>query len=140
MPRFVLLRHDCPADYRDGPHWDLMLERAGVRHTHRLATWALLDLPTSWMVALSREGPSSEPPIDAERLPDHRAVYLQQEGPIGGGRGTVERWAEGVATWIEDAGAVVVARLAFDGAPLVGEVSLREEPSGRWRLEWVSAK
>ena len=28
--RWVLLWHECPPGYRDGSHWDLMLEREGV--------------------------------------------------------------------------------------------------------------
>ncbi|MEN0110574.1 MAG: hypothetical protein AAF805_07595, partial [Planctomycetota bacterium] len=55
MTRFVLLRHDCPADYRDGPHWDLMLERPGVEREHRLATWSLLKLPRAWATAIGAE-------------------------------------------------------------------------------------
>ena len=43
MPRFVLLRHECPPDWVKPSHWDLMLERGQV-----LETWQLIDLPASW--------------------------------------------------------------------------------------------
>lgn len=78
MPRFVILRHDCPPGYERTLHWDFMLETAAA-----LASWAL----------------SQEPPgkgeIAAERLADHRLAYLEFEGPISGGRGAVSRWDQG---------------------------------------------
>lgn len=33
--------------------------------------------------------------FSAERIPDHRAFYLQHEGSVSGGRGTVHRMAAG---------------------------------------------
>jgi hypothetical protein len=33
--------------------------------------------------------------FEAERLPDHRELYLEYEGPIPGGRGAVKRVLEG---------------------------------------------
>ncbi|NMC20225.1 MAG: hypothetical protein GYA33_07360 [Thermogutta sp.] len=74
MPRYVILQHDAPR----GLHWDLLLETAGL-----LSAWAI-----------SR--PPDEPgEIPAERLPDHRRLYLEYEGPISGDRGTVTRWDAG---------------------------------------------
>ena len=78
MPRFVVLRHDCPPDYPRPLHWDFMLEAAGA-----LATWALL------------QEPAAEVEIAAEALADHRLAYLDFEGPVSGGRGTVARWDQG---------------------------------------------
>ena len=66
MPRFVILEH-----HWNGVHWDLMLEV-----DDRLRTWAL-DAPIA---------PGMDVP--ARRLPDHRAVYLDYEGAISGGRGS----------------------------------------------------
>lgn len=73
MPRFVILEHDHPAR-----HWDFMLEVGEV-----LRTWRLADSP----------GPGRM--LAAEPLPDHRRLYLDYEGPISGGRGTVRRWDAG---------------------------------------------
>lgn len=73
MPRFVILEHDWP--HR---HWDLMLEAAGVLQTWRLA-----------------EPPTSDHPVAAERIGDHRLAYLDYEGEISGGRGRVTRWEGG---------------------------------------------
>lgn len=44
--------------------------------------------------------------FSAERLPDHRALYLSYEGPMSAGRGTVRRITEG--------------RVAISGDPRVG--------------------
>ena len=71
MPRFVILRHDAP----QGLHFDLLLEASGV-----LRTWALPQPPDSGVE------------MECEALPDHRMAYLDYEGPVSGGRGTVDRW------------------------------------------------
>lgn len=73
LPRFVLLEHDHPT-----LHWDLMLEEAdGLR------TWRL---PSSRFDAADME---------AEPLAKHRKAYLEYEGPVSGGRGTVKRMDAG---------------------------------------------
>lgn len=86
--RYVLLRHECPPDYRVGSHWDLMLERDGV-----LLTWSLQQLPAQW-------GGDAGERIEAERLADHRLAYLDYEGPVSGNRGAVTRVAGGEFTWV----------------------------------------
>ncbi len=74
LPRYVILEHDAPR----GLHWDLLLETAGL-----LSAWAMAR-------------PPDEPgEILAEKLPDHRRVYLEYEGPISNNRGTVARWDHG---------------------------------------------
>lgn len=55
-----------------------MLERDGV-----LLTWNLPQLPVAW-------GGDAEA-IEATRIADHRIAYLDYEGPVSGGRGTVTR-------------------------------------------------
>ncbi len=70
--RFVILRHDHPT-----LHWDFMLETAGV-----LKTWRW---PTPYAGTFF-----------AEALPDHRLEYLEYEGPVSGGRGSVRCWDRGV--------------------------------------------
>jgi hypothetical protein len=71
--RFVILTHDHPF-----VHWDLMLEAGGT-----LRTWRLLAEPAPDRI------------IGAEPLPDHRLHYLDYEGPVSSGRGTVTRWDAG---------------------------------------------
>lgn len=74
MPRFRVLRHDSPR----GLHYDLLLETATL-----LVTFALEHEPLPGTTG------------KAEPLPDHRRVYLEYEGPISGGRGTVSEWDSG---------------------------------------------
>jgi len=69
VPRFVILHHDHPV-----PHWDLFLEAGAV-----LKAWRLFAEPR----------PDAD--IPAEANSDHRLPYLDYEGPVSGGRGTVTR-------------------------------------------------
>ena len=46
-----------------------------------LLTWQLLQEPVN----------SDSLPIPARRIRDHRRAYLDYEGPLGGGRGSVHR-------------------------------------------------
>jgi hypothetical protein len=78
MPRFVVLRHEFPADHTRSSHWDVMFETDGV-----LRTWAIERMP---------DEPASQP---AEALTDHRLEYLTYEGPVSGERGRVTRWDAG---------------------------------------------
>ncbi len=74
MPRrFVILEHDHPF-----LHWDLLLEEE-----YSARTWRLLRKP-----CLGE-------PIAAERLPDHRLIYLGYEGVVSGDRGSVKRFLSG---------------------------------------------
>ncbi len=85
---FVLLQHDPPlgqsANDRLGTHWDFLLE---LDPDQPLATWRLQADPRTSVM-----------PIPAERLPDHRRLYLDYEGEISGGRGYVRRIDRGPAT------------------------------------------
>ncbi len=136
MLRFALLRHECPPDYREGPHWDLMLEREGRQEEHRLATWSLLQLPPAW---LSPPRDASEPTtpvvgaIQATRLPVHRAKYLDYEGPISGDRGTVRRVAGGSIRWIEAGENRCRVELLAD-SPFAGLVTIEAIDPIRWTL------
>lgn len=73
MPRYVILRHDWPA-----PHFDLLLEVGEV-----LKSWRLHGEPRPGVTVV------------ATPAPDHRKHYLDYEGQVGGGRGTVTRHAAG---------------------------------------------
>ena len=111
MPRFVVVEHDSPR----GLHWDLMLEEGGV-----LLTWAL------------SEPPQAARTIPAEALSDHRLAYLDHEGPVSGGRGSVTRWDQGTYELehrSDDELAVVLA-----GRRLAGRATLLRLGAGR--LQW----
>jgi hypothetical protein len=106
MRRFALLEH-----HWDGVHWDLLLDADDA-----LRTWAI-DAP----IEHGRTLP-------ARALGDHRRVYLDYEGPIGGDRGWVRRVDRGLyepRVWTPDR--VVVA---LSGAQLVGVAELRRVGTG----------
>jgi hypothetical protein len=115
MPRFVVLRHDFPPGHARGLHWDLLLESAGV-----LRAWALAAEPLS------------QPEIQAEQLADHRAMYLEYEGPVSGDRGSVTRWDAGDYRLEYDAPGRLVC--AVEGRRLRGRLSLEEGADHFWRV------
>ena len=78
--RFVILTHDWPL-----PHWDFLAEADGV-----LRAWRLLAEPVA------------DTDIPAEPNAPHRLFYLEHEGPVPGGRGTVSRWDSGTCEWLAD--------------------------------------
>jgi hypothetical protein len=90
MPRFVVLTHNHPF-----LHWDLMLEQG-----ESLRTWRLVRPPDTATL------------VETEALGDHRLAYLDYEGPVSGGRGTVERWDVGTYETVESTDNRVVIRLA----------------------------
>ena len=83
--RFVVLFHKFPPEHQRANHWDLMLEADGT-----LLTWALDEM--------LQPGKS----IEATRLNDHRADYLEYEGPVSGSRGSVSRVLSGNFLWMPD--------------------------------------
>lgn len=127
MPRFVLLRHECPREYKPS-HWDLMLEMDGM-----LATWELSKLPAAWADALKLDQRENDSPTVATRLPDHRLAYLDYEGPVSGNRGEVTRTAHGTFEILESNPDTLIATLG--GEPLQGIVKLtRADDSEIWKL------
>ena len=135
MPRFVLLWHDCPPEHGTGAHWDLMIEREGTGLEHRLATWRLDVLPHAWAESLLLEAAQEERETIAVALPDHRAHYLDYEGPLSGGRGTVSRIAEGAVEWIEDSADRIAVRISASSPGHGGMVKLIR--GGRSTEEWL---
>jgi hypothetical protein len=110
MPRYVILEHDHP--YR---HWDLMLEAGDVLRTWRLA-----------------ETPQPGRPVRAELIGDHRRAYLDYEGPVSGGRGSVTRWDAGEFTWEEDQADRIAVRLR--GGRCRGLATLVLDVAGAWQF------
>ena len=118
MPRFALLIHDGPR----GLHYDFFLEAGQT-----LKTWALPHLPEPGAA------------FSCEALADHRSIYLDYEGPISGGRGTVSRWDGGdyeAEAWSDNE---VIVQLA--GSKISGRIELRRQgdSGGQWRFTWMVA-
>jgi hypothetical protein len=105
MPRFVVLRHDCPTGFVRPPHWDFMLEIGGT-----LRTWALAAEPCASQAA------------PAQRLADHRLAYLDYEGPISGDRGSVSRWDRGSYQLVRETADELIVTVI--GQRLQGQVEL----------------
>ncbi len=99
--RFAILEH-----HWDGVHWDFVVEDGPA-----LRTWAIDEPPI----------PGKE--LTARALPPHRRIYLDYEGEISGGRGTVGQWDAGTCEVLEWSDEVV--RLRLDGRQLVGNVEFR---------------
>ncbi|MEW6198949.1 MAG: DNA polymerase ligase N-terminal domain-containing protein [Planctomycetota bacterium] len=107
---FALLEHTTGTDR----HWDLLIEAPGAE---RLATWRLAANPLETVGA-----------VPAERLQDHRRVYLEFEGELTGGRGIVRRLDRGgavVRTMKEDEAAFALA-----GEQLRGDFEIARTVSG----------
>ena len=115
MPRFVILTHDHPF-----PHWDLMLESGD-----RLRTWRLLAEPAPDFA------------VPAERLSDHRLMYLDYEGPVSGDRGHVTRWDAGTFSAQIDDGERLRVKLNGERLYLAAEVR-HSAPDGELRWEFGS--
>lgn len=115
MSRFVVLKHESPR----GLHWDFMFQTGSV-----LATWAL------------GEPPDLAEPLICGALPDHRLEYLDYEGPISGGRGSVTRWDRGTCAVESRTDAKIV--LVLKGDKLTGRVTLARAPgeTDRWRFSY----
>ena len=117
---FVVLEHKTPSGTapsgadRAAVHWDFMIEIPGEA---RLGTWRLVRDPRGGAEA-----------IPAERLADHRRVYLEYEGEISAGRGRVRRLDRGAATVARCAGVELQAEL--QGMHLRGRYEIVTAASG----------
>src|SRR5262249_30880783 len=137
MPRFVLLYHDCPPGYERPSHWDFMLETGDV-----LRTWAVEQLPRDWSSAHARTSAvypncpaiATSNDVTAVRLGDHRREYLELEGPLTGGRGSVTRVAAGTHEIECDSSEEL--RIMVSGSEVAGRVRLLRNNAGssQWTL------
>ena len=124
MPRFVLLRHECPPEFEKPSHWDFMLESDGV-----LRTWELRQLPQTWARVWGENCTDKAVPL--VQLADHRLAYLDFEGPLSGDRGRVARWDYGTYQVFDASTHRLEIRLA--GQRLTGVVCLMRDDEG-WLL------
>jgi hypothetical protein len=112
MPRYVILEHDFPTR-----HWDFMLESDDV-----LKTWRLAAPPQAG------DGVAAEPSFD------HRRAYLDYQGPVSGGRGTVTRWDAGTFSWEEGREGQEGVVVCLEGARFRGRVRIEPDGTRGWRL------
>lgn len=86
MRRTVVLLHTRPGR---PDHFDWLIDQPERTHEHRLITFRTPCRP------------DQQPQFDAEKAPDHRAFYLDYEGPLSEDRGEVTRVAQGtVLEWL----------------------------------------
>jgi hypothetical protein len=113
MARWALLKHTTP----DGAfHYDWLMEPSGVPEA-ALITFRVFERPDD--AGVDR--------LAAQRLADHRRVYLEYEGPLTGGRGSVERVGEGTCEVIVDG---AVFEVEIEGAVRRRWRGVRAEPRG----------
>ena len=117
MPRYVVLRHECPPGFSRESHWDLMLEMGDS-----LRTWALPEEPV----------PGS--PQVGEALGNHRLDYLTLEGPLSDDRGSVAQWDAGSYELLHEDDDNLIVRL--EGKQLGGRAVLTRQAGDpqRWRF------
>jgi hypothetical protein len=120
MPRYVILEHDWPIR-----HWDFMLEVGDV-----LQTWRLPTAPA----------PNAE--ISAEKIFDHRLMYLDYEGPISGNRGSVTRWDGGSFEVVEEKSRarskqdLIDCVIQLNGKRLHGTLEMKCGEGSNWTLRF----
>jgi DNA polymerase Ligase (LigD) len=120
MPRFVILLHEMPASCSRATHYDLMFE-----HGPMLRTWALERIPAVGET------------VSAQRLDDHRPVYLDYEGEVSGDRGQVRRVDQGDYEVMEDRPERLVVKI---GGARPGILTLMlDPPTHRWRVSLSGA-
>ena len=115
--RTVILRHTLPGG---SWHYDWLVERAG------------LALVPTWRTGQTRPDDAAADSFEAERINDHRAIYLDYEGEVSGDRGRVKRVASGrviESEWGDDS-LVLSARFEGGIVRLVG----RRIGDGCWRF------
>lgn len=95
--RYVVLRHDALPD----AHFDLMFE---TMPGSALATWRATDWPIHHGSVLTR-------------IADHRCAYLEYEGPVSGGRGSVRRVTAGTFLLINNNAGLFAGEFNDTGAP-----------------------
>ena len=81
------------------PHWDLMLEPDDLLHNCEAEVDAERDDKKLFTLQLTKLpiplADGAQQVLQAKRIADHRALYLDYEGEISGNRGFVKRLAEG---------------------------------------------
>lgn len=109
--RFVILEHRLER----GVHWDFMLEWGEI-----LRTWSL------------QQPPDSGGEIVAKGLPDHRKQFLDYEGPVSKGRGSVNRWGSGTFRLLEESCRTVQVELLGQRIAGTATLSCHSDDAAAW--------
>ena len=118
---FVLLEHDTankervPAPCSRELHWDLLIEVPGQE---LLPTWRLVRNPVAAASA-----------VPAQRIQDHRRLFLDYEGGLSGGQGQVRRIDRGPAT-VEQLDPEILV-VVLDGQRLRGRFEIARTRGGQ---------
>ena len=133
--RFVVLEHELPPESGRATHWDLMLEQP-PKWGGMLLTFEVPGPPAVW-----------GPPTAVLKLPDHRSLYLDYEGPISRNRGSVRRVLQGHIRWQEKTPEFLTLRLLPTSLSPVGDAvsgplgvlqirkNLSEADHDEWEME-----
>jgi hypothetical protein len=105
-----------------------------------LRTWGLAQLPHGWQGAHARTKQRASKcavlafgdEVAAEQLGDHRIAYLDYEGEVSGGRGSVIRVAAGTYKLVRDETANISVR--FESDTVQGMATLAHQSASHWRL------
>lgn len=115
MHRYTILDHDWPT-----PHFDLLFD---LDSESDLLAFRLAAMP------VVGEG------VSLKRLPAHRRIYLDYEGPVNGNRGSVTRVDTGSFQILRHCEDSLVIELS--GRVLSGIIELRWNPQGEGELVWL---
>jgi hypothetical protein len=116
VPRFVVLEHDHPY-----LHWDFLMEVGD-----HLRGWRLAEPPRAGACIL------------AVAVADHRLTYLDYEGPVSAGRGTVQRWDTG--TFDSDAVGEDHVHIIVAGSRIEGAVILERVDQTGWSATFTDKR
>lgn len=141
MPRAVILRHDLP----DGTwHYDWMIERMIPDLEPDRPSDPTPDPDRRSLLTLRLDPAPDPPPLAAdpapflaERLPDHRAFYLDHEGPVSEGRGTVTRVAVGSGAVLRETPDELLLETTLVGVTHRFRGTPTSDPR-RWRIAPIS--
>lgn len=120
----VLLHHQTPPDLSPpvASHLDWLLENP-LDPQGPLLCWRVVIPCDQW---------AARGQVELIRISDHRRSYLQFEGELTGGRGSVKRVDQGIAKvldWTETGGTLELTLSQF-----TGRVALRATAGDRWLL------
>ena len=127
--QFVVLYHQVSPGSDRESHWDLLLEQPQADRI-QLLTFEVSVPPRDWGKQTT-----------AKRLNDHRSIYLNYEGPISGGRGSVSQILKGDAQWVTQNENAFVLNLQFHWekdkqSPLVAATLNLTKGSAEKALDW----